>query len=127
MLRCLTPASGGRTVEYYEPPAAGEEQERDDLICDILTKMIRRSPTGWVSPSHTKGEWRLLRQYVVPGGLEKFISEHEQFQVVRLTPTTWEFGFAGRDQVVSDGASQRQPVSDGACERTDLPAEDMLA
>ena len=129
----MPPASGGEAIgckespfgqeqprtradEYYEPPAAGEEQERDKLICDILSKMISQSLTGWVNPSKIRRDWRLLRQYVPPGELQEFISAHKQFQIRTDSTGTWEFGFAERDQ--SAPASAQQPVSDGATTRT---------
>ena len=97
---CVAPAPpprSARALAYYEPPAAGEEQERDTLICSTLTEMIVKSKTGWVAPSNTKG-WRILRQYVLPGGLAKFIREHEQFQMYNATPQAqtsfWMFGLA---------------------------------
>ena len=114
----LAPAPPPRSRKaflYYEPPAAGAEQERDDLICEILTKMIRRSPTGWVNPSATLGDWRQLRRYVYPRGLAKFIREHAQFQLAQDTGTTWEFSFAGRGR--SDPPDVHAPVSDSAAPR----------
>ena len=114
----LAPAPPPRSRKaflYYEPPAEGAEQERDDLICEILTKMIRRSPTGWVNPSATLGDWRQLRRYVYPRGLAKFIREHAQFQLAQDTGTTWEFSFAGRGR--SDPPDVHAPVSDSAAPR----------
>ena len=109
----LAPAPPPRSraaFQYYEPPAAGAEQERDDMICEILADMIRRSPTGWVNPSATHGDWRLLRRYVYPKGLATFIREHAQFQLARGTGNTWEFGLAGQER--GDPPDEPAPVSD---------------
>ena len=95
---------------YYEPPAEGQEQERDDLICQILSDMISKSPSGWVFPSATKGEWRSLRRFVRPGGLAEFIREHKQFQLAQVAGTTWAFSFAERD--LGDPPDMPAPVSD---------------
>ena len=100
---------------YYEPPAEGQEQERDDLICQILSDMISESPSGWVRPYATKGGWRLLRRYVPPGGLAKFIREHNQFQMARMTSTTWAFSFVEQD--LGDLPDTHAPVSDSVEER----------
>ena len=100
---------------YYEPPAAGDEQERDDLICKILTELISNSETGWVNPSAIKRAWRLLREYVPPRGLAKFIREHQQFQVAQLTPTRWVFSFSDN---VSD-PNVHAPVSDNDASPSD--------
>ena len=118
-----TPASGsGMTLApappprsnnaylYYEPPAEGQEQERDDHICQILADMISESPSGWVFPNATKGGWRLLRRYVPPRGLAKFIREHNQFQLAQVAGTTWAFGFAEPD--LHDAPDMHAPVSD---------------
>ena len=77
--------------------------------------MIRRSPTGWVNPSATLGDWRQLRRYVYPRGLAKFIREHAQFQLAQDTGTTWEFSFAGRGR--NDPPDVHAPVSDSAAPR----------
>jgi hypothetical protein len=110
---CVAPAPpprSARALLYYEPPAAGEEQERDELICTILTEMCRTSKTGWVRPSQlvTPG-WQMLRTYVPPTGLAKFIREHEQFQIKEISPTVWSFRLAS--DIRAQGSGLHAPAS----------------
>ena len=128
------PPRSRKAYHYYEPPAEGEEQERDDMICQILSDMICQSSSGWVCPSATKGDWRLLRRYVPPGGLAQFIRSHEQFQLAQVAGTRWAFSFAEQDlgeppdvhAPVSDSVDlgappdMHAPVSDSVCERAIL-------
>ena len=112
------PPRSRRVLAYYEPPADGAQQERNDLIAEILSELIRRSSTGWVMPSRIpRGGWRMLRQYVPPGGLPQFIREHNWFQMRQLTQTTWEFGFA--EERHSDTGGMLVPVSDSATSEPD--------
>ena len=104
------PPRSQKAYHYYEPPAEGEEQERDDLICQILSDMICQSSSGWVCPSATKGDWRLLRRYVPPGGLKQFIRSHEQFQLAQVAGTRWAFSFAEQD--LGEPPDVHAPVSD---------------
>ena len=109
------PPRSRRAYLYYEPPAEGEEQEREEQICEILSDMISQSSSGWVNPSATKGAWRLLRRYVRPRGLAEFIREHKQFQLVQTAGKTWRFSWA--QQGLDDPPDTHAPVSDSVCER----------
>ena len=116
-----TPPRSRKALLYYQPPAAGEERDKENLICDILSNMIRQSPTRWVDPtSIPKGGWRLLQQHVPPNGLAKFIREHKQFQLLQSTDTRWEFSFAEQDR--DDPPDVHAPVSDSVCE-SEVPDE----
>ena len=119
-LALAPPVCSSRAWAYYESPAAGAQTARNEFISDILSKMIRRSPTGWLKPGTVpRGGWQLLRRYVPPGGLAEFIREHTQFELRPVTQTIWEFGFAKGHR--SDTVGMAVPVSDSA---VPCPAED---
>ncbi len=91
----LAPAPPPRSAHaewYYEAPPPDQTATRDNEICNILIQMIQDSTSGWVDPSHTKN-WRLLRRFVAPGALKKFLESHPQFEVwTEWYGTKWWFG-----------------------------------
>ena len=125
------PSRSQKALMWYEPPAPGGEQERDELICTILTELICNSPGGLVYPSDIKrGGWRPLRQYLPRGELPNFISEHNQFERCQVSRATWAFRFAARaaqpalaDQDDPPGAHAPGSASAAGSQGGDLPAQ----
>jgi hypothetical protein len=112
------PPRSRKAMLFYEPPVPGGEQERDELICDILVQFIKHdfwSTEGLVYPTDIKhGGWKLLRQYVRPGALKTFISEHKQFQVHQMSRTTWAYGFAAESGAPGSASAAGSHAAAGA-------------
>ena len=82
---------------HYEQLIPGDEMERDKMICDILKQMVKDSDSKWVDPSCTS-QWQLLRRYVQPGDLKRFLQQHDQFIVHDDVDKKWYFSLTNIEQ-----------------------------
>ena len=93
----LAPAPPPRSAHaewYYEAPPPDQTTTRDNEICNILIQMIQHSNSDWVDPSHANN-WQLLRRWLEPGTLKKFLESHSQFEIYNQGHgKRWWFGFA---------------------------------